>query len=85
MAFTATGYDGTVDELGFAQLMLLAGNRHTVPTRASFAATQVGGSRASASPPTRPSGSTCPPPRQASGTSSCSGARGPPTPSRSRR
>jgi hypothetical protein len=46
MAFTATGYDGTVDELGFAQLMLLAGNRHTVPTRASFAATQVGGSRA---------------------------------------
>jgi hypothetical protein len=46
MALTSIGYDGTVDELGFAQLMMLAGNRYTVRDRAAFAATQVVGQRA---------------------------------------
>jgi hypothetical protein len=45
MALTGIGYDGTVDELGFAQLMGLAGHRHMVRDRASFAATQVTGQR----------------------------------------
>lgn len=46
MALSSIGYDGTVDELGFAQLMGMAGARHTVAARSSFAATQVNGLRA---------------------------------------
>jgi hypothetical protein len=46
MALSSIGYDGTVDELGFAQLMMLAGSRYTVRDRAAFNATQIVGSRA---------------------------------------
>jgi hypothetical protein len=46
MPLTSIGYDGTVDELGFAQMMMLAGNRYSVTDRAAFAATQVTGARA---------------------------------------
>jgi hypothetical protein len=45
MALSSVGYDGTVDELGFAQLMNMAGARYAVNARTSFAATQVNGVR----------------------------------------